>query len=116
MYVRKNATSLSEQEKEAFVEGLLALKRQGRYDEYVHMHHATMIPSVWPFEPRDPNYRTGMHRGPSFLPWHRSSLATFNTNILQLSDTPTPLTGVCCTRYVGKEPHVKVQDSYLPSF
>jgi tyrosinase len=74
MYVRKNATSLSEQEKEAFVEGLLALKRQGRYDEYVHMHHATMIPSVWPFEPRDPNYRTGMHRGPSFLPWHREFL------------------------------------------
>jgi tyrosinase len=74
MYVRKNATSLSEQEKEAFVEGLLALKRQGRYDEYVHWHHATMIPSVWPFEPRDPSYRTGMHRGPSFLPWHREFL------------------------------------------
>ena len=30
MYVRKNATSLSEQEKEAFVEGLLALKRAVR--------------------------------------------------------------------------------------
>jgi len=74
MYVRKNATSLSEQEKEAFVEGLLALKRQGRYDEYVHWHHAAMTPSVWPFEPRDPNYRNGMHRGPSFLPWHREFL------------------------------------------
>ena len=32
MYVRKNATSLSEQEKETFVEGLLALKKEGRYD------------------------------------------------------------------------------------
>jgi len=74
MYVRKNATSLSEQEKEALVEGLLALKREGRYDEYVHWHHAAMTPSVFPFEPRDPNYRNGMHRGPSFLPWHREFL------------------------------------------
>jgi len=23
---------------------------------------------------------------------------------------------IWCNRYVGKEPHVKVQDSYLPSF
>jgi tyrosinase len=74
MYVRKNATSLSEQEKEAFVEGLLALKKEGRYDEYVHWHHAVMKPSVWPFEPRDANYRNGAHRGPSFLPWHREFL------------------------------------------
>jgi hypothetical protein len=26
------------------------------------------------------------------------------SNITHLSDTPTPLTGVCCRRYVGKEP------------
>ena len=81
MYVRKNATSLSEQEKEAFVEGLLALKREGRYDEYVHWHHAAMTPSVWPFEPRDPNYRNGMHRGPSFLPWHREFLLQVETDL-----------------------------------
>jgi len=74
MYVRKNATSLSEQEKEAFVEGLLALKKEGRYDEYVHWHHAVMTPSVWPFEPRDAFYRNAAHRGPSFLPWHREFL------------------------------------------
>ena len=81
MYVRKNSTSLSEQEKEAFVEALLALKREGRYDEYVHWHHAAMTPSVWPFEPRDPNYRNGMHRGPSFLPWHREFLMQVETDL-----------------------------------
>jgi hypothetical protein len=43
-------------------------------------------------------------------------IITFNTNILQLSDALTPLTGVCCTCCVGKESHVKVQDCYLPSF
>jgi tyrosinase len=74
MYVRKSAASLSEQEKEAFVEGLLALKKEGRYDEYVHWHHAVMTPSVWPFEPKDPFYRNAAHRGPSFLPWHREFL------------------------------------------
>ncbi len=81
MYVRKNVKSLSEQEKEAFVEGLLALKSEGRYDEYVHWHHAAMTPSVWPFEPRDPNYRNGMHRGPSFLPWHREFLMQVETDL-----------------------------------
>jgi hypothetical protein len=81
MYVRKNVTSLSEQEKEAFVEGLLALKRQGRYDEYVHWHHAVMKPSVWPFEPKDANYRNAAHRGPSFLPWHREFLLQVETDL-----------------------------------
>src|SRR5215212_9905290 len=30
-------------------------------------------------------------------------LITFNTNLVHLSDTPTPLTGVCCRRYVGPD-------------
>src|SRR5215208_455693 len=30
-------------------------------------------------------------------------LITFNRNLAHLSDTPTPLTGVCCTRYVGPD-------------
>src|SRR5215208_1136381 len=33
----------------------------------------------------------------------KAHLIPFNTNILQLSDTPAPLTGVCCTRYVGPD-------------
>src|SRR5215211_454763 len=30
-------------------------------------------------------------------------LTTFNTNLAHLSDTPIPLTGVCCNRYVGTD-------------
>jgi hypothetical protein len=36
--------------------------------------------------------------------------------MVQLRDTPIPLTGVCCGRYVVRGPHVKAQDRYLPSF
>src|SRR5215208_4530891 len=35
--------------------------------------------------------------------------------ILQLSDTPTPLTGVCCTRYVARRTPREGQDCYRPS-
>jgi len=38
------------------------------------------------------------------------------SNITHLSDTPTPLTGVCCRCYVPRGRHVRVQDRYLPSF
>jgi hypothetical protein len=40
-------------------------------------------------------------------------LITFNTNLVHLSDTPTPLTGVCCTRYVARGSHVKEQNASL---
>ncbi len=74
MQVRKNATSLSAAEKKALVDALIALKKNGRYDKYVHWHHAVMTASVLPIEPRDASYRNGAHRGPSFLPWHREFL------------------------------------------
>jgi hypothetical protein len=32
------------------------------------------------------------------------------SNITHLSDTPTPLTGVCCTRYVGTGPRSRDRD------
>ena len=81
MYVRKSAASLNEQEKKTFVDGLMFLKKEGRYDEYVHWHHAVMEPTVFPFEPRDANYRNGAHRGPSFLPWHREFLLQVESDL-----------------------------------
>jgi tyrosinase len=71
MILRKNVTSLSKDEKVTLVQAFLKLKREGRYDEYVHAHHALMHPATYPSEPQDPDYRNGAHRGPVFLPWHR---------------------------------------------
>ncbi|MGX0890491.1 tyrosinase [Pseudomonas sp. ADAK2 TE3594] len=74
MRLRKNVRSLSQGEIDALVNGLLELKRNGQYDEYVHWHHHVMVPSIMSWEPNDPEYRNGAHRGPSFLPWHREFL------------------------------------------
>jgi tyrosinase len=65
---------MSTEERAAFVAAVLELKKMGRYDEYVHWHHAVMQATVHPSEPVDPNYRNGAHRGPAFLPWHREFL------------------------------------------
>jgi tyrosinase len=81
MTLRKNVLSLSPPEKRNFVEALLALKKRGRYDEYVHWHHHIMIPTVLPYEPRDANYRNGAHRGPAFLPWHRQFLLEIEADL-----------------------------------
>lgn len=74
MHVRKNISSLSADEKARFVGALLELKARGDYDKFVHAHHHVMVPSVYPNEPRDANYRNPAHRGPGFLPWHREFL------------------------------------------
>jgi tyrosinase len=74
MIVRKNVYQLSADERKALIAGFLALKKQGTYDHYVHIHHSVMAPAVHPDEPHDGNYRNGAHRGPIFLPWHREFL------------------------------------------
>lgn len=81
MSIRKSATSLSQDEKRALVNAFLLLKKKGRYDEYVHWHHAVMMASVLPYEPHDANYRNGAHRGPSFLPWHREFLMQVESDL-----------------------------------
>src|ERR1700688_348967 len=74
MIVRKTVYQLSAGERKALIAGFLALKKQGIYDHYVHIHHSVMAPAIHPDEPRDTNYRNGAHRGPIFLPWHREFL------------------------------------------
>lgn len=85
MIVRKNAKSLSRDEKKAFVEALLQLKKEGRYDEYVHWHHAVMKPTIFPYEPKDGAYRNGAHRGPAFLPWHREFLLQVEADLRSIN-------------------------------
>ncbi len=69
---RKNVKNLTDTEKKNFVKAVLALKANGKYDEFVLAHQMAMdraTPStVSSFE------RNAAHRGPSFLPWHREYL------------------------------------------
>lgn len=81
MITRKNVRSLTPGERQAFVNALLTLKAEGRYDKFVHWHHHVMQPAVLSFEPRDSLYRNGAHRGPAFLPWHREFLLQLETEL-----------------------------------
>lgn len=59
MLCRKNQATLTAQEKSRFVAAVLALKANGKYDQYVADHR---------------DFAMGAHRGPGFLPWHREFL------------------------------------------
>lgn len=70
MTVRKNQSQLTADEKRRFVNALLALKRDGRYDSFVSTHNDFIMSDT------DNGDRVG-HRSPSFLPWHRRFLIQF---------------------------------------
>ncbi|MFE2547340.1 tyrosinase family protein [Streptomyces sp. NPDC059355] len=70
MTVRKNQATLTPDEKSAFVNAVLELKRTGIYDRYVNAHNWYLL------NDSDFGDRTG-HRAPSFLPWHRRFLLDF---------------------------------------
>ncbi|EPH40771.1 tyrosinase family protein [Streptomyces aurantiacus] len=70
MTVRKNQAQLTADEKRRFIDALLALKRDGRYDSFVSTHNDFIMSD------RDDSDRVG-HRSPSFLPWHRRFLIQF---------------------------------------
>lgn len=72
-------------QRKAFTDALLELKKAGRYDEYVHWHHAVMMPTVDATEPATPDYRNGAHRGPSFLPWHREFLLQVEVDLKKIN-------------------------------
>lgn len=87
--LRKNVSSLSAQERKAYVDALVVLKARGRYDKYVHWHHHVMNPSVLPYEPNDASYRNFAHRGPSFLPWHREFLMHVENDLRGIDESLT---------------------------
>lgn len=89
MNVRKSIAYLSDEEKKTFANALIELKKKGKYDHYVHWHHHVMIPTVFPYEPNDPNYRNGAHRGPAFLPWHRAFLKAVENDLQQIDKSIT---------------------------
>jgi tyrosinase len=89
MGLRKEVRSLNSEDRKTFVAALLNLKKSGRYDQYVHWHHAVMVPSIGPSEPADPDYRNGAHRGPSFLPWHREFLLQVEADLQKIDPAIT---------------------------
>ncbi|MFD3439120.1 MULTISPECIES: tyrosinase family protein [unclassified Streptomyces] len=70
MHTRKNQRNLSRSEKRRLVDALLALKRSGRYDEFVRMHGEYYVPDA----EKGPR---AAHMTPSFFPWHRRFLLEF---------------------------------------
>ncbi|MGW6917308.1 tyrosinase MelC2 [Kitasatospora sp. NPDC054939] len=80
MAVRKNQATLTAQEKRAFVNAVLALKRNGGYDSFVSTHNTFIISDT------DNGERVG-HRSPSFLPWHRKFLLQFEQALQAIDPT-----------------------------
>lgn len=89
MNIRKEIRELTASEQLRFINTLLEMKRVGAYDKYIHWHHAVMTATVHPYEPQDPTYRNGAHRGPAFLPWHREMLMQFDTELKTINSEVT---------------------------
>jgi tyrosinase len=88
MQTRKNIRKLSNAEKRAFVNALLQLKKQGRYDQYIEWHHhAMMCPTPLPNENPHWRYRNAAHRGPVFGPWHRDYILQLEKDLQKIDKT-----------------------------
>lgn len=74
MHCRKNQATLTAQERSRFVAAVLALKANGKYDQYV-LAHVNNMP--------------GAHRGPAFLPWHREFLRRFEQDLRAIDSSVT---------------------------
>ncbi len=74
MFCRKNQSTLTSTEKARFVAAVLALKANGRYDQYVQDHM---------------NFMRGAHSGPAFFPWHREFLRRFELDLQAIDSAVT---------------------------
>jgi len=74
MHCRKNQAKLKPAEKALFVAAVLALKKNGKYDQYVREHM---------------NFMSGAHQGPAFFPWHREFLRRFELDLRAIHPTVT---------------------------
>ncbi|MFI1091961.1 tyrosinase family protein [Streptomyces sp. NPDC020917] len=74
MYTRMNQRHLTSSQRTQFVQAVLELKEAGRYDKYVRLH-AEYFAS---------DGETGLrvaHMAPTFFPWHRQFLLTFEREL-----------------------------------
>ncbi|MDG4860198.1 tyrosinase family protein [Streptomyces sp. T-3] len=82
MHVRKNCKDLTAGERKRFVDAVLEVKRKGVYDEYVRTHAHYFVADG------EGGKRFG-HMGPSFLPWHRAMLISFENELRKVDDQVT---------------------------
>ena len=79
MGVRKNVKDLTSREKQDFVSAVLAVKANGKYNQYVKTHvdaMATATPAS-----SSPGLRNAAYRGPAFLPWQREFLRRYELDL-----------------------------------
>lgn len=84
MTIRRNMNTLTDTERDSFINALLELKRLGIYDGFIHLHHKMMNPTVYPYDPQHPDYRNQAHQGPAFLCWHRYFLLLIEKELQKL--------------------------------
>ena len=70
MYTRRNQRNLTSDQRSRFVRAVLELKRSGGYDKYVALHMRYFAADG------ESGLRTA-HMAPTFFPWHRQFLLTF---------------------------------------
>ena len=80
---RKNFYSLSDGQKQEFIDTIVESKKRGIYDKYVVWHAQTMS-IMTKLDSEDTN-RNAAHAGPIFLPWHRELLRRFEMDLQQIN-------------------------------
>ena len=67
MSVRKNYRSLTDVERDRFVQALYHVKSTGVVDQFAEIHHM--------------HFGMGIHRSSHFLPWHREMILRFEREL-----------------------------------
>jgi tyrosinase len=80
MAIRKDQATLSATEKNQFVDAVLDLKANGKYDQYVRWHRDSMH-----IDPNTGDELMDAHSGPAFFPWHRQFLIEFERDLQSVS-------------------------------
>ena len=78
--------TLTTAQQTAFVNALLALKANGKYDSYILTHasalaHATPATGDPTADLNNPTYRDAAQGGPAFFPWHRALLLSLEKDL-----------------------------------
>ncbi|MET9497136.1 tyrosinase family protein [Streptomyces sp. NPDC006552] len=82
VHIRKNQSALTKTEKKRFVDAVLAVKRTGRYDDFVRTHIDFYTADG------EGGLRVA-HMTPSFFPWHRKFLLDFETALRRVDPSVT---------------------------